>query len=66
MRYLPILLLLAACVATDPVILKHPKTGQTVQCGPYSGRGEGPGAAVMHEIQCIQDFKEQGFIRVPG
>lgn len=55
----------AGCAQTDPVHMTNPNTGVVAQCGPYTVRGlQGPVAAAQHEAQCIQDFKEQGFIRV--
>ncbi len=65
--YLGLVFLLASCTTTKPVFLTHPKTGATVQCGPYPTRGLAkPMAAAMHETQCIQDYKEQGYVRVPS
>jgi hypothetical protein len=62
----PLILLLAACSSTVPVKMRHPKTGQVVQCGPYDTSGMRHIAAAQHEAQCIQDYKEQGYVRVPG
>ena len=57
-------LAIAACAA-PAVTMRHPATGKTVVCGPYAERGpNGPIASAMHETQCINDFKEQGFVRV--
>jgi len=57
---------LAACASTHPVFLQHPKTGETVQCGPYTIRGiQGPTAAAMHEARCLDDYQRQGYERVP-
>ena len=55
---------LASC-ATAPVLMRNQATGQTAKCGPFSttdnyGSAE---AAAMQERQCIQDYKEQGFVR---
>jgi len=70
MRYSFILisLLLAGC-STDPVYMKNKETGEIVKCGPYyvglakDFKMEG----IAHqESQCIQDYKEQGFIRIPS
>lgn len=61
------LLLLTAC--TDSIWMKNPTTGQTVDCGQrYVGlakdfKMEGTAA---QEGQCISDYKEQGFVRVPN
>lgn len=44
--------------------MRNPATGETAQCGPYTIQGiQGPMAAAQHEAQCIQDFKEQGYVR---
>lgn len=64
MRSLLVLLLLAACAQSVPVVLVHPD-GRMVQCGPYpiGGYGNQAIAAATSEVQCIQDYKEQGFLR---
>ncbi len=56
---------LAGCVTTDPVYMKNPNTGQVVQCGPYDNRALNSMASAQRESQCIQDYKEQGFVRSP-
>ena len=58
------LLVLDAC-STDPVLLRHPVTGKTVQCGPYGAtiavqRIE----ALERERGCVQDYQRQGYERV--
>jgi hypothetical protein len=59
-------LVLVACqYATAPVVLKHPKTGKIVQCGPYwiaNDAKDMSGVARM-ERGCIEDYKEQGYVR---
>ena len=65
MRYLLIvgLLVLAAC--TDPVRMQNPTTGQIALCGPYPiGAGQSV-ASAMREAKCIDDFKAQGYVRLP-
>jgi hypothetical protein len=60
-------LLLASC-ATQPVTLRHPQTGQTAQCGPYTNMHPLIPALSPHwkaERDCIGDFQRQGFERVP-
>lgn len=56
---------LAACAQTKGVTMIHPQTGKTAQCGPYYVQGSinGNMAATMQEAQCIQDYKEQGYVR---
>lgn len=59
-------LLLAAC-STETIYMKNPTTGQTATCGGH------PLAfpiyatvASSHDQECVQDYKEQGYVRVPG
>jgi len=58
-------LLVAACSQTEPVYMKNPVTGQSATCGPYKNNDLNATAAAIHEKQCIEDYKEQGFVRVP-
>ena len=62
-----VLPILAACqYATAPVILKHPKTGKVVQCGPYwigNVANEDMSGVAKMERGCIEDYKEQGYVR---
>lgn len=58
------LITLAGC-QSEPIFLRHPD-GRTVQCGPFAERGvHGQAAAAMREAQCIEDYKQQGYQRVP-
>ncbi len=62
---LGLVFLFAGCaLTTQPVFMGNPQTGATVQCGPYDKRGDNAIAAAMHETQCIQDWKEQGYVRI--
>jgi uncharacterized lipoprotein YajG len=56
--------MLASC-QTTPVVMVNPETGKTVQCGPYyTGLDGGIGKGIpARESQCIQDYKEQGYVR---
>lgn len=57
---------LAACLRIEAVRLKHPETGHVVQCGPYTGMTAADKAAtVIIQRGCVQDFKEQGYVRIP-
>lgn len=50
---------------TEPVILRHPQTGQTARCGPYFRGGlDGQMTALGHEARCISDYQRQGYERV--
>ena len=53
-------LLFAGC--SEAVVFRHPQTGATVTCGPYSYFG---GRDVYYMSQCIQDYQRQGFERIP-
>lgn len=65
---LSVVLLLTGCT-TDLIYLKNKETGQTVTCGgKFVGLDKDfkiEGIAAQ-ESQCINDYKEQGFVRVPG
>ena len=61
------LLALAGCMKIEAVHLRHPQTGQTVQCGPHGGLTAGNFAATaLLQRGCIEDYKQQGFQRVSG
>lgn len=53
---------LAACAET--IHLRNPNTGQAATCGPYRTGGIGAQAGAILATQCVQDFKEQGYVRV--
>ena len=58
MRYFVILWvvgLLAGCAAPQTVMLQHPDTGKTVQCGPFE--------TLMEESQCLNDYQSKGYER---
>ena len=60
-----VIISLAGC-ATEAVYLRHPETGQTVKCGPYSYVGNpGKSLAIEQERGCINDYQRQGYQRVP-
>ncbi len=61
---------LAGCVfSTNPIILRHPETGQTVKCGPYRYSHlifeQSPRTALERERACITDYQRQGYERMP-
>jgi hypothetical protein len=58
-------LLLAAC-ADSTTYLKNEKTGQVVTCGGTHAVTIMESAVVKREAQCIEDYKSQGFVRVPS
>jgi len=63
MKYLTILLvlgMLAGCGHTT--YLKHPETGETVKCGPYSTT-DLSGEGAIREMHCIDDFQRMGYVR---
>ena len=58
------LVLLVGCTS-DPVLLRHSKTGKTVKCGPYpTFHFPDKAAAVQRERGCIEDYQRQGYERV--
>jgi hypothetical protein len=60
-------LLVAACGQIDAVYLKHPTTGRVVQCGPYTGvTGYTHTGTVLQQRGCIEDYRAQGYERVPS
>jgi hypothetical protein len=59
------LALFAGC-QTDPVFLRHPQTGRTVQCGPYSHSTDPISfeTATTKEGNCVEKYERQGYERV--
>jgi hypothetical protein len=57
--------LFAGC-SSETVILRHPQTGATVTCGPYSNYGFFGGDYWRSMPQCITDYQRQGFERMPN
>ena len=58
-------LALAGC--TQTMYMKDPKTGVVAECGDH------PAVFVIyamvasgHDEQCVQDYKQEGYVRVPG
>jgi len=65
MRFLAITLsalMLSGC--SSAVYMQHAKTGQVVKCGPYP-QGVSAAGSALREIKCVDDFKQQGFRRIP-
>lgn len=57
-------LVLSGCVAmSEPVTMVNPANGQTAKCGPYSLHGMVANASALREVQCVEDYKQQGFVR---
>ena len=52
-------------LTTEPIYLRHQKTGQIVHCGPDYGDAVEASAIPMRELTCINDYKLQGFVRIP-
>lgn len=65
MRYLILCLALAGC-ADSTTYLKNEKTGEIVKCGGTHAVTLAEYAVQKREAQCIQDYKEQGYVRVPS
>ena len=64
-KLLFVALLLGGC-ANSTTYLKNEKTGEVVTCGGTHAVTLAEGAIQAREAQCIQDYKERGFVRVPG
>lgn len=58
-------LLLAACTDST-TYLKNEKTGQIVTCGNRHPLSLTESAIQAREAQCIEDYKQQGYVRVPS
>jgi hypothetical protein len=67
MRFIVCLVIasLAGCSQTPPVYMKNPSTGLSATCGPYKNNDLNATAGAMQEHQCIEDYKEQGYVRSP-
>ena len=59
---------LTGCLGmTAPVYLQHSTTTDMVVCGPYPRDDPIAGTSTaLREAQCIQDYKRQGYERVPA
>jgi hypothetical protein len=68
MKYAVLLsvLVLAGCAQAEAVKMKH-ADGRTVQCGPYRVGGfNGEAMATAQQESCLNDYRVQGFVRVPN
>ncbi len=67
MRFIFCLLIVAliGCSQTPIVYMKNPLNGQIATCGPYKNNDLNATAAAMQEHQCIEDYKQQGYLRSP-
>jgi hypothetical protein len=70
MRTLPFLLVCAALAGcTQPIILRNPQTGETVDCGPRDAFGTGAGQDALtssqHAEDCVKDYTARGWLRSP-
>jgi len=64
-KLFPLLFLLSGC-ADSTVYLKNEKSGEVVKCGGPHAVTLAESAIQQREAQCIQDYKERGFVRVSG
>lgn len=64
-RALFLIVSLAGCT-TESIYMKNPQTGAVVKCGTPHANTLAEPAVQAREAQCIQDYKEQGYVRVPG
>ena len=61
-------MLLGACAMGETVYMKHPGTGDMVKCGGDIAYGNIPAGNDTNLLKlrfCIDDFKEQGYKRMP-
>jgi hypothetical protein len=58
-------LALGACT-NSKTYMKNPKTGDVITCGGLHPYTVVESAVQRREAQCIQDYKDQGFVRIPG
>ncbi len=63
-KLIPLCLLLGGCIDST-VYLKNPQTGAVVKCGSLHGTSWFENNVEDRETQCINDYKEQGYLRVP-
>src|SRR5262249_34962531 len=51
---------------TEPILLRHPDTGITVQCGPYPNALYSSMAAGYRaeRQQCVTRYRQQGYVRL--
>lgn len=55
---------LVGCASDAPIVtMVYPKTGAKAQCGPYGNNALRANANALREAQCIQNYKEQGYVR---
>lgn len=63
---LVLFLLTTTACTTESIYMKNERTGDIVKCGrPHANTLAEP-AVQAREAQCIQDYKEQGYVRVPS
>lgn len=63
-KLFPLLLLLSGCIDST-VYLKNPRTGAVVHCGSLHGTSWFENNVQANDLQCINDYKEQGFVWIP-
>lgn len=64
MRFGILILLATLAACTEGIKLRNPTTGATAQCGPYMLEGVGQPASVAdREARCLDDYRQQGFVR---
>ena len=55
------IILAAGCTS---VALRHPETGEMVQCGPYLGDPASDHSVRVLNRGCIEDYEKRGYERV--
>ena len=60
------LVVLTGCAQAQAVKMQH-ADGRSVTCGPYRVGGfNGEQVATLQQESCLNDYRAQGFIRVPN
>jgi hypothetical protein len=54
---------LVGCAAQSQPVVMVNSAGRLVQCGPYSLHGMVATSSAIREQQCIEDYKQQGYVR---
>lgn len=58
-------LLLGGCTYIGSIKMKNKTTGETVQCGAYFVLWGNGGLAQNSMNRCLDDYKQQGYVRIP-
>ena len=56
---------LAGCIKSESIVLRHPVTGKMTTCDGYAGLGLQATMGETRQRNCVADFQRQGYERVP-